>query len=196
MTPGFVPPQPQMRQNGPGCWAIGAIRCMVVLLLGAVLFFTAVGKFMNSSAGKELKKQLTSTMQGVKEQVVCVQNFEEVHAALKRYVDKNGKYPKSLTELVPDYLTDSNKCHCELDPNPDPKHVTFVYTPPTPTSKPDDRVLSFTADQKITIQNQTQVMSTEYYYTVAGKEMVQQSQTDPTGKTTVTPAHEKKDTGQ
>jgi hypothetical protein len=163
----------------------------VVIILSMIIGFLGFQAVMKSPAGKDISNAFKSAMHGAREAVTCDRQMQDVHAALERYTAKNGKYPAKIDDLVPDYLPDGNSCHCGIDDNPDPKHVTFDYTPPKPGGKPTDPVLGFTWKQKIQMQGASETVITKYYYTAAGKEMMQQTTIDPSGREIVGPAREK-----
>jgi len=177
-----VPDSPS--RGGPNCWLIGGAGCLVTIALLMVLFFVGVRQMMNTKEGKQVMTGIQTAIKAIPAEKACESKLTEVHEAITRYRAKNGKYPPTIAALSPDYLPDPTTCHCSLDSNPAPTHPTFEYTPPTPASKPADKVLLFTWTQKIGIQNQTETVQIAYYYNVAGKEMAQQIVTDINGHVT------------
>jgi hypothetical protein len=59
---------------------------------------------------------------------MCTAQLMEIHQALQSYKAKNGNYPASLQELVPNYLKDSRKLHCPGDQVSRP--VSYGYRKP------------------------------------------------------------------
>jgi hypothetical protein len=158
-----------------------------MIALAIILALVGVHNLMNSKAGRQLVSGFKSAFQGGREALACETKMTDVYAAITRYRSKNGKYPAKLSVLTPDYLPDSTVCHCSLDSNPSPTHPTFTYSPPTSSSKPLDKVLSFTWTEKITILQQTESVQTVYFYDVAGTAMIQQTTTDSNGRIITNP---------
>jgi hypothetical protein len=183
-------PMPPAEKKGPSCWAVGGIGCVVVILIFVILGFVAFQKIMHSKEGKDLIGTMQNAMQGAKEAVACEQKLQQIDGALVRYHEKNGSYPSSLSYLIPAYLPDPSVLKCDL-PDADPTKSPFVYTKPTSSSSSTDKLVNFVWADKISMGGQTTTMRTDYYFTVGGKEMVQQATVDSTGRVTVMPAREK-----
>lgn len=184
-------PQPPVSgppaRSGPSCWTVGGIGCLIVIVVVFVIAFVGVRSFMDTKAGHQVATVIRSAFNGSREAIACETKMSDVYAAIGRYRAKNGRYPANLRVLTPDYLPDAGTCHCSLDSNPDPAHPTFVYKPPTESSKPADRLLSFTWTQKIALMQQTETVQSVYYFTIAGKTMVQQTTTDAAGRSITNP---------
>ena len=125
---GYVPPP--LRRSGPGCLVYGLVTCFVVFVFFAVLIATGVYQLAKSPSGKKLFTNVKQAMNGAAQFGECAKKMQLVQAAVVRYHDHTGSYPSSLLALQPDYLTDPAALHCDMDANPDPKHVSFKYTRP------------------------------------------------------------------
>jgi len=94
--------------------------------------------------GQELSETFHKALQASEKVPEAGKKMVDIQGALSRYNLKNGHYPATLTELVPDYLPDPSELHTSLDTNPDPKHISFVYTKPGVGAKPSTVILSLT----------------------------------------------------
>ncbi|MDR3709185.1 MAG: hypothetical protein P4L33_12865 [Capsulimonadaceae bacterium] len=178
------------RQQGPSCWAVGGVSCLVLIILGMILLFVGVHQALKSKDGHQFVGQIRALVHNTSDAVECEEKLRAVYGAIGRYRAKNGAYPADIKSLVPKYLPQATSCHCSLDPKPDPANLTFLYVPPTAASKPGDAVLSFTWSQQFAMGGKTSKIDTLYYFTVSGKEMVRQTSTDFDGRSVVTPPRE------
>lgn len=92
-----IPPPPPRRDSG-GCWKWGAISCLGLGCLGAILMIVGVSLFMKSPVGRQV---LRSTQEATR----ITQELPEVAGALAKYRNDKGDYPNKLTDLVPKYIS-------------------------------------------------------------------------------------------
>ena len=138
----YVQPPPRPANSNSGCLKAFGITCGVLVLLaiiggvllykaGAPLFQQAMGIGQDNLRGKQIQQ------------------------AVVAYHQKNGKYPPNLTTLVGDgEITDGKILHSTQDPNPNPGHISWRYTPPPEGAPGDTPILSL--PYSITVVNQTQ----------------------------------------
>lgn len=112
------PPQPEIRQP-QGC-SRSFRACIVVVGLLTVLFLGLL--------------VYAFRMPAVRGVVRCKSNLEAIGAALGRYNDVNGSYPRSLAEIRSEYLKDPSVLRCPLD-EARAGDTSYVYHRPKSTAK-------------------------------------------------------------
>lgn len=96
-----IPPPPPRRDSG-GCWKWGAISCIGLGCVGAIVIAVLVYAVMRTPMFKQAMRS------GVEAQMVAKQKLPEVGRALAKYRDEKGDYPKKLDDLAPKYITPEN----------------------------------------------------------------------------------------
>ena len=166
-TPPYVNSPPP--RTGPGCWAIGGVTCLVVLVLGGLALFGSVYSLMHSPTGKKFGTAMRSAMGSAQKVPECVEKMNKIREALLRYHIRNGTYPKNLAALSPDFLPDTALLHCGLDTDPDPKHTTFVYSQPKDDAPSNTSLLAFSWKLQMSLEGQTTETDTTAIMTIGGK---------------------------
>jgi hypothetical protein len=72
------------------------------------------------------------------------QNGLLIDDALRHYYAREGSYPKSLADLVPEFVSDPALFHSKLDRDTDPDGVSWNYFPPAPKAGSSYVVLELT----------------------------------------------------
>lgn len=178
--PGFQPPTYQYapQKRGPSCWAVGGIGCLVIFILGAVLTFLAINRYVHSKTGHEFMEGFTSAMKTSAAGAECVAPMTEIRKAILRYHEHEGKYPDNLTQLASKYLPAGVTLHCGVDQNDDPSHVTYEYFKPTDKTPPSAILLRYSWPVSITIAGQTSTQTMTEQITLDGT--VSETQTSST----------------
>jgi hypothetical protein len=89
-------------RKGPGPWRFGLIGCGVGIVFLMIIFVAVL-----VAAGRSPYIQTLAQ---------CKINIQSVGDALGRYAGLKGEYPKSLTDLVPDYIpAKALKCPADND---------------------------------------------------------------------------------
>ncbi len=104
------------RGGTPWPWIVG-VGCGAILL--ACIVFAILMKPL-AEQGMQMAYSMTA----------CTENLQSVGTALQRYRgDHGGRYPQTLEELVPTYLTDKSVLKCPTD-SAVRREVSYAYTPP------------------------------------------------------------------
>jgi hypothetical protein len=179
MPPSYIPPGPPVRR-GPSCWLIGGLTCLgiVVLVIIAVIVMTVA--FTHSPAGKKFTSGFGSAVREGTVAGMCRKNMQTIQGAIVRYHDHTGHYPSQLTDLLPDYLTDRAILHCSLDTNPDPDHVSYVYSKPTASTASNAPLLTLHWQMNMEMMGTSQTLDETEIVTLAGNPTHQQSQSTVT----------------
>jgi hypothetical protein len=122
-----------------GCLGWGLAGCGVLVLITAVAVAIGGYKLSKNSDFRKMLSNLSATPG-------CTHNLGEIRTALDSYTaDHNGKYPPSLSDLVPKYLPDKSNLTCGGTGQADNvgSAMTVEYTPPKPDAPPDTPVVSF-----------------------------------------------------
>ena len=145
--PGNIPPPPPApvkKSGGNGCLIGGLVGCgalLLVLVVGAIM----ASRFAKNSGG------FSDLFKGAAAGPKYAQKLSPVSNALMSYrSDNKGKYPPSLSALVPKYLAD--KSALSLD-----EGKKMEYTPPTADSKPESPVISIYTGSASLIQTQSTI---------------------------------------
>lgn len=143
-------PLPPKKNSGTGCIIWGLVGCgglAVVAVILASVFFWKLGQNPN------VKKFAG----GIGAMVTCSDSLVNVRSGLEKYLrDHNGKYPSTLSALVPKYLPDENALGCSA--GSDSPSLPMVYTPPTPDSPEDAIVISVRTSEMSFVSTQNQVL--------------------------------------
>lgn len=186
MPPSYVPPGPPIRR-GPNCWLIGALTCLGIVVLVIIAIIVGIASFTHTAAGKKFASTFGSAMRGASMLPACEQNMLEIREAILRYHEHTGKYPDSLKDLVPTYVTDPSILHCPLDPNSDPSHVTYVYTKPNSSTSSAAPLLTLHWIMNMDVGPQTQTTDTAVTVTMGGEVTRSQSSTQSTNSNSGAP---------
>lgn len=144
---GFGPPPPPAPRSGnSSClsWGLGGCGLVVILvsILGAVMF--------NRFAKDKGAQQFFNSMQSAQS---CVGNLNMLRAALQNYqADHKGKYPATLSTLIPKYLPNSSALTCGTA-----NTMTLEYTPPRLNAPSDSPVVSFRSAEAVLFGKSRQV---------------------------------------
>jgi hypothetical protein len=153
------------------------MTCLVVVIVVAVLIATSVYNFSKTSDGKKLFSSMNSALGQVQKLAPCIEKMKAANDALHRYRERNGSYPPTLAALLPDYLGGNSPLHVDLDPNPDPSHVSFKYTPPAADAPGATPVLSFQYSYTLDIGVQKNHVDAEIVMLLDGRTEQNQTQT-------------------
>ena len=146
-------PPPPPAKKGPSCWLIGGLGCLVVFIIVAILFGIGAYKLAtNPKVGGMFGK----AMQYGINVSATEKSMMDIQQGMVKYKAKNGSYPKSLSDLAPDYLAAASDLHSPLDVNTDPTHVSYTYVKPAATAPPTTEFI----DIKYTIDIGVQPSST------------------------------------
>lgn len=152
----YPPSYSRPPRQGPNCWAVGAIGCLVLIIAIGVATFVGIAAFMKSNTGKEFVSSMNT---GIKSEVTasaCVPDLRDIGAAINRYHEANGKYPPNLKALDPKYLSPGTSLHCGTDTNDDPSHVTYEYIKPTESTPRNAPVVRYSWKLTMTFGGVTQ----------------------------------------
>ncbi|MCX6377953.1 MAG: hypothetical protein NT023_00520 [Armatimonadetes bacterium] len=121
-------PIPQKRKDAGWIWAlVGCGGLVVIVVIALTIAFTSSKK---GGVGKLFNSIIEASTEG--EQLISVRD------SLKKYrVDHKGAYPKSLSELVPNYLSQEYSDYLA-------EHKA-VYLPPAPNAPPDFAVITISS---------------------------------------------------
>lgn len=123
-----LPPAPPPRAGGdPWKWAAitcGGLGCLVVV--GLIALFVIV---LNSPQTRQFLTAIGNADRVARDMGI-------VGKAIDQYAKDKKRYPAKLTDLIPNYLPDTQSLRSSVDPNGPP----FLYTPP-PKNAPSDTVL-------------------------------------------------------
>lgn len=180
MPPSSLPPSQPIRR-GPSCWLVGSLTCLAVVVLVIIAIIAGFASFTHTATGKKFVGTFGSAMRDASQLPICEQNMMAIREAILRYKGHTGRYPDSLKQLSPTYLSDPSILHCPLDPNKDPSHVSYAYTKPTATTADNAPLLTMHWVLSFDAGPQTQSTDTEIILTFGGQ--IEQQQTR-----TVTPA--------
>jgi hypothetical protein len=147
--PGYMPAR---RSGTSGCVTWGLVGCGVLVLICAVLFAVGIYRF-NKVGGFKMVTNIMSAQS-------CGRNLAELRVGLEKYTAAHkGKYPPSLSDLVPKYLPDKSALTCggTSAGNETSAPLTMEYTPPKPNAPSDTPVVSFRSSET-SILTQRQVL--------------------------------------
>lgn len=134
---------PPTRSNSGGCWKAVGITCGLLVILGIVgIFFTVRYAKQAMRSGTGIFGTVGKAMQSAKE-------GQTIQKAVVQYHTQHGKYPDDLMTLVSDGLLDGRNLHSGLDSDPNPGHISWVYTKPAGGAPGKTPILSM--HYKITI---------------------------------------------
>lgn len=133
---GIPPNQPPSNSNS-GCLKAFGITCGVLLVLAIVGGIFAVRFVKNSMADKH---GLFGQIAGIG---MTSANGVQIQKAVVAYHDKHGHYPDTLMDLVSDGQIDGKILHSDMDPNPNPGHVSWQYTKPAEGAPGNTPILKF-----------------------------------------------------
>jgi len=91
-----IPPPP--RRDGGGCWKWGAISCVGLGCLGAIVILIGVTIFLKGPVGQQV---LRSSHEAAR----IARELPAVAGALAKYRNDKGDYPNKLTDLAPKYIS-------------------------------------------------------------------------------------------
>lgn len=120
--------QPEKREGflavKPTMWRIGLVGCVVILIfvliaLSAIIFFVGRTPYY-------------------RDLVECHSRIQRIGDAVGRYATKNDDYPKSLKDLVPDYIP-AAALKCPADKSAGA--VSYIYRIPKPNDPSDFHIL-------------------------------------------------------
>ncbi|MCC6727852.1 MAG: hypothetical protein IT208_00770 [Chthonomonadales bacterium] len=92
-----VPQAPPPRSEG-GCWKWGAISCLGLGCVSVLALAALIAYVVTRPQFKHRWQEVTGT-------VKVATNLQEIGQALTKYVADKGKYPASLRDLTPAYLS-------------------------------------------------------------------------------------------
>ncbi|MGO8669964.1 MAG: hypothetical protein ACLQVD_01125 [Capsulimonadaceae bacterium] len=159
---GYVPPPPPQSNSG-GCFKALGITCAVLLvlgLIGGVLIFQAV-KTQMSNPSSVFSQSMKIGMAAQSGPIIC--------RAIAQYKAANGTYPPNLQALVPQYLPDKSVLHSSLDPNPDPSHISWTYTPPAAGAAATTPMLSLPYHITVSAGGKTQTVPGQILFDANGQ---------------------------
>ena len=147
MPPMQMPPPMREKRSGPnGCLIGGLAGCGILLIVLVVVGMAGINAAKSGKGG--IGKMVTNIMAGEE----YVPKMRKVSAALDQYKDDHdGKYPASLSALVPKYMPD------KASYTPDSSETNLDYTPPKPDAKPDTAILSVTNGESQILTTRTTI---------------------------------------
>src|SRR5438552_1618509 len=119
--PAGAPPPMPVRKSSNSCliWALGG--CGVLVVIFVIVSVIGITQFMKNPA---MKQAMNSKMAASR----CAYTLQKIGGALEGYrKDHSGKYPATLTGLVPKYLADKSELTCGEESG-----MEVEYTPPKP----------------------------------------------------------------
>jgi hypothetical protein len=165
----YLPPPIAPQKRAPSCWLIGGLGCLgffTVLWISMAIGFYQVLRTPN---GKQLVREFGNVIAMSSKIPEAQKKITDIRGALIRYDLKNSVYPISLKSLQPDYLPDKSELHCALDSNPDPNHISFVYTQPSPGASSSTKILSLSWSMTMDSDHQQMIMQEVLTDTLGGR---------------------------
>jgi len=155
------------------CWVLGGIGCLGLLVIGIAALVLG-GRALINTFGRPIEEVVSKAQ-------VVVPKQRAIYDALQRYAaDNKGKYPQSLKQLVPKYVSEDPTRPIRF---PDGTEVQFVYKPPKPNAAPETVILEHKPPIKATMEILGQKVDMEFTYQVQlnGEVYQQQVFTDSQG---------------
>lgn len=135
-----LPPPPPPRGNS-GAWKWVAIACGGCCL-GAVVLFAVLGVLGYNKLGGVFR----GSFKAAGELRQCQIEMPRVWKAIQQYHKEKGAYPDSLSELVPNYITNVGELKLSLRPD----GPEFTYHKPTDSTPDSDPMLEYTIPVQMT----------------------------------------------
>jgi hypothetical protein len=138
------PPPPPRSSSGDGCWKWGGISCGLGCLSLAILIAAVFVIVM-----PQIKPLFSECMKLESDVSIVQQEMKAVLRAIDRYREAKGRYPSSLEELLPKYISDRSELKfSQNQPGP-----VFKYTAPTGQSD-DTPILEYALTYRL-LDNRT-----------------------------------------
>jgi hypothetical protein len=160
-------------QGRASCWVLGGIGCLGLLVIGIAALVLG-GRVVINTFGRPIEEVVSKAQ-------VVVPKQRAIYDALQRYAaDNKGKYPQSLKQLVPKYVSEDPTRPIRF---PDGTEVQLVYKPPKPNAGPETVILEHKPPIKATMEILGQKVDMEFTYQVQlnGEVYQQQVFTDSQG---------------
>jgi hypothetical protein len=109
----------------PGCFkTVGITFAVLTIVLILVMFWVS---------------HMVMRVPNLRNYAICIEQSQEIAAALNRFATKNDQYPEKLEELYPRFIEKKSVLHCPLDKSA-PDAVSYEYHRPA-MDAPDDTVV-------------------------------------------------------
>ncbi|HZP83877.1 MAG TPA: hypothetical protein VFB21_19715 [Chthonomonadaceae bacterium] len=138
MQGGPVYSAPVRKSGTSGCMVWGLVGCGALALIFAIGIGIAAYRFSKDPA----MRNMISNIQSVRD---CAGNLVSLQSALEKYTAAHGgKYPATLSELVPKYLPDKAALTCGgAGSAAGGQGMEVEYARPGPDTPPETPVISF-----------------------------------------------------